>query len=300
MTDKIVAMDIETESLTPEKIWCICAEDVQTGEKEHFVHLTTLQEEKERFIEYCSRYDRFIFHNGICFDVPIINRLVKKDLIQLESVIDTLIVSRLVDFDIKHGHGLKAWGIRLGNFKMDFSDFSMLSDEMIKYCHQDVTVTLKVYDKFKKQIHNPEWEWSMRCEHDIQILCQTMTENGFYFNKAKAEELLDEIEQRKAHLEDAFQDDFPPKLEEVNRIKYRKKADGTVFSSVTNAQAKYAKTQVDWSKKDPELVCYDFIDFNPASPKMRIERLWEAGWKPFEKTKGHIDYERQSARTFRT
>jgi len=170
---------------------------------------------------------------------------------------------------------------------------------MIKYCHQDVTVTLKVYDKFKKQIHNPEWEWSMRCEHDIQILCQTMTDNGFYFNKAKAEELLDEIEQRKAHLEDAFQDDFPPKLEEVNRIKYRKKADGTVFSSVTNAQAKYAKTQVDWSKKDPELVCYDFIDFNPASPKMRIERLWEAGWKPFEKTKGHIDYERQSARAYR-
>ena len=48
-----------------------------------------------------------------------------------------------------------------------------------------------------------------------------------------------------------FQDDFPPKLEEVNRIKYRKKADGTVFSSVTNAQAKYAKTQVDWSKKRP-------------------------------------------------
>ena len=34
MTDKIVALDIETESLTPEKIWCICAEDVQTGEKE--------------------------------------------------------------------------------------------------------------------------------------------------------------------------------------------------------------------------------------------------------------------------
>ena len=299
MTDKIVAMDIETESLTPDKIWCICAEDVQTGEKEHFVHLTTIQEERERFIEYCSRYDKFIFHNGICFDVPIINRLVKKDLIPLESVIDTLIVSRLVDFDIKHGHGLKAWGIRLGNFKMDFSDFSMLSDEMIKYCHQDVTVTLRVYDKFKKEIHNPEWEWAMRCEHDIQILCQTMTDNGFYFKKDKAEELLDEIEQRKAHLEDAFQEDFPPKLEEVNRIKYRKKADGTLYSNVTNAQKKHAKTVVDWSNQEPELVCYDFIDFNPASPKMRIERLWDAGWKPFEKTKGHIDYERQSARAYR-
>ena len=100
-------------------------------------------------------------------------------------------------------------------------------------------------------------------------------------------------------LEDAFQEDFPPKLEEVNRIKYRKKADGTLYSNVTNAQKKHAKTQVDWSKQEPELVCYDFIEFNPASPKMRIERLWEAGWKPFEKTKGHIDYERESARAYR-
>jgi len=31
---KTVAMDIETESLDPQYIWVICAEDVDTGERE--------------------------------------------------------------------------------------------------------------------------------------------------------------------------------------------------------------------------------------------------------------------------
>jgi hypothetical protein len=36
----------------------------------------------------------------------------------------------------------------------------------------------------------------------------------------------------------------------------------------------------------------EFVPFNAASPKQIVERLNEAGWKPFEKTKGHIKAER--------
>jgi hypothetical protein len=99
-------------------------------------------------------------------------------------------------------------------------------------------------------------------------------------------------------LEQGLQEDFPPKLTEVNRIKYRRKADGSLFSSVTKAQEKYFATALDKSVTPNELVCYEYIPFNPASPKQRIERLWEAGWEPFEKTKGHIEYEREQARSW--
>ena len=34
-------------------------------------------------------------------------------------------------------------------------------------------------------------------------------------------------------------------------------------------------------------------NFNPGSTKQRIERLWEAGWKPVDKTKGHLLFERE-------
>ena len=287
-----VAMDIETDALDATKIWVVCAEEINTGQKFEFCNLTTIKEERDRFVEYCRDIDQFIFHNGIGFDVPIINRLIGHT-IDLDKVLDTLVVSRLFDYGIKGGHSLKAWGRRLGDYKLDFKDFSKLSEEMIEYCHKDVSVTVQLFDKLKQVILSEEWQDSLRCEHDIQILCEQMKDNGFYFNKQKAEDILDEVHQRMAYLENTFQEDFPPKLEEVNRIKYRRKADGSLYTSVSKAQHHYAKTEVVYSDEGAELVCYNFIDFNPASPKMRIDRLWDAGWKPIEKTKGHTEYERE-------
>jgi hypothetical protein len=296
--NKTVAMDIETESLNPKYIWVICAEDVDTGEREQFCNLTTIPEEKERFIEYCSGIDSFVFHNGLGFDVPVINRLLGQ-VIDPQKVIDTLVVSRLVDYTLDGaGHSLKAWGERLGDFKLGFNDFSKLTDEMIDYCIQDVVVTVKIYRHFKKVIQDPDWQESLRCEHDIQMLCEDMTTNGFYFDEDKAEELLGEIQTRIESLEESLQKDFPPKLTEVNRIKYRRKRDGSLFSSVVKAQENYFATALDKSVDPPELVCYEYIEFKPSSNKQRIERLWEAGWEPFEKTKGHIEYEREQSRSW--
>ena len=121
---------------------------------------------------------------------------------------------------------------------------------------------------------------------------------SFYFQKETADHLLDEIELRMTELEEGFQVDFPPQLEEVNRILYRKKKDGSPVAGVANAIVKYAKTKVDKSVYPAQLICYDWVEFNPASPKMRIERLWDAGWKPVDKTKGHIEYDRESKRSW--
>lgn len=291
---KTVAMDIETDAIDATRIWVICAKDVDTGETEQFLNVSHIEEEKQRFIEYCADVDCFVFHNGIGFDVPVINRMLGQ-VIDPHKVLDTLIVSRLVDYTLDgKGHSLKAWGRRLGDLKLDFKDFSALTEEMIFYCHQDVTVTTLLFNKLEPVINDPTWDEAIRCEHEIQMLCEDMTSDGFYFDRSQADLLLDEIELRMLELTDAFQEDFPPQLQEVNRIKYRRKADGSLFSNVTKAQENYEQTKVDWSVKPPELVCYDYIEFNPASPKMRIERLWEAGWTPYEKTKGHIEYERAS------
>ena len=292
-----VAMDIETDDLNATRIWVICTEDVDTGNKQEFINVDSDQQQKERFIEYVKGIDNFVFHNGLGFDVAVINRLVQPDLINPQSVIDTLVVSRLVDYTLDgKGHSLDAWGRRLGDHKIGFKDFSALTQEMIVYCHQDVTVTVKLYRRLKAVITDPEWQDALRCEHDIQILCEDMTANGFYFDHQKAAELLTEIKDRMAQLEAGFQEDFPPKLEEVHRVIYRKKKDGGDFSTVTKERDKYYQTKVDWSVQPPELVCYDWVEFNPGSPKQRIERMWEAGWEPYEKTKGHIEYERESSR----
>lgn len=282
---KIVAMDIETDGLEATKIWVICTKDIKTGETNTFLNVN---DDPDPFINYCRGIDKFVFHSGLGFDVPVINRLIGQT-IEPRKVIDTLVVSRLVDYDIKDGHSLDAWGKRLGLYKGNHSDWSALSQEMIDYCKNDVEVTVKLFNKFKSVIFDKDWAQALRCEHDIQWLCEEMHQNGFKFNKEKAEQYLDEILARMATLEAGFQKDFPPKLEEINRVKYRVKADGDLHATVIKAIDKYEKTVVDGD----DLVCYGYVSFDPGSPKQRIDRLWDAGWKPTEKTKGHLLYERE-------
>ena len=286
---KITAMDIETDSLDATRIWVVAAKDVDSGIVEVFKNLDTDEAEAARFKAYCSLYDRYVFHNGIGFDVPVINRILGYT-IDPKDVIDTLIVSRLVRYIMSGGHSLNAWGKRLGLHKGDFKDFEGgLTQEMIDYCINDVVVTVRLYKKYKGAIFDKDWARSMRLEHDIQIICQEMSENGFKFDEDQAEEYLGDILTRMEDLEHQFQRDFPPVLTEVNRIKYRLKADGTLYKSVTDAIQRHQRTR----KVDDELLCYDFVEFKPSSTKHRIERLWEAGWEPVDKTKGHLDFLRE-------
>ena len=206
---KIAAMDIETDGLDASRIWVICSKDLDTGEVMQFLNPSHVVEEKERFIAYCNTVDKFVFHNGLGFDVPVLHRLIGSACVPLASVIDTLIVSRMIDYDIKDGHSLKAWGIRLGLHKGEHKDWSKLSQEMIDYCHQDVLVTCALFERFRKFIFDKEMAMGLRCEHDIQILCEEMTTNGFKFDKEKAEGYLAEITERMNELEEGFQRDFP-------------------------------------------------------------------------------------------
>ena len=104
---KITAMDIETDSLDATRIWVVVAKDINTGVVDVFKHLDTDEAEAARFKAYCKAYDKFVFHNGIGFDVPVINRILGHT-IKVQDVVDTLVVSRMLDYNIQGGHSLDA------------------------------------------------------------------------------------------------------------------------------------------------------------------------------------------------
>ena len=83
----IVVLDIETDSLDATVVHCIVAKDRQTGK----VYSWKEQECYTDFPLFCSKVDKFIMHNGISFDAPVLNKLLgtKITLSQLE---DTLIL----------------------------------------------------------------------------------------------------------------------------------------------------------------------------------------------------------------
>ena len=143
---------------------------------------------------------------------------------------------------------------------------------------------------YKRQtIWSPDWRKSLRTEHDVQIELVRTQHYGFFFDKTKAEFLLNSVKTKMHTLEEQFQVDFPPKLTEVNRIKYRLKKDGGEMATVIKAKEKYAMTNIE----DDDLVCFNWIEFNPGSAKDRIDVLWDAGWKPVDKTKTAINFSRK-------
>ena len=117
-------------------------------------------------ITWISLDERFIGHNIVGFDLPLIKRLYP--FFEYPPVIvDTLLLSRLYhpnlyDIDKKQewkdmptklygSHSLEAYGYRLGEHKGDYgktTDWSEWSQEMQDYCEQDVVVTKKLCDHF--------------------------------------------------------------------------------------------------------------------------------------------------------
>lgn len=279
-----VVIDIETDSLNPSKIWCIVTRVVATNEVKVFLNVDSDENAKAEFRRFSQTVSAWIGHNLLGFDLPVLVRfglLTEED---YSKVIDTLVISRLVDYGIDGGNSLDAWGSRLGVKKTPFHDFSKLTQEMVDYCVQDTNVSLKLYRRFLPIIKDTKWKKALRVEHDMAVICLDMHQQGFSFDYNKAKEYFDQIESDMKGIEDEFQILFPPKLMPVKELKYSKTKAGEENHHVRKAKSEFASWQIDGDK----FICYAYIPFDPSSPKDRIDRMWEAGWKPFDKTKGHI------------
>ncbi len=288
-----LAADIEADGLDPTKIHVICVKEYPDGKMMRFTNMDFFRE-WVKYLNKKKQIKKWFFHNGLGYDVKVINKLIEKNLINPKNVVDTSVVSKLVNYTGFNTHSLKEIGEKLGTFKGDYTGgWEEYSEEMGEYCEQDVEVLCSIIDHYWKYITDPSWSDSMRLEHDTAWLCDEMSTNGFSFDVEKAKDLLESISKEMEELEDSFEVSFPPKLVEVKRLKAKRKADKTLYSNVQKAIDEYPKTELEGD----ELVVYDYQKFEPSSPKQRIEVLWDAGWQPFEKTKGHIKAERKARKS---
>ena len=277
-----VVSDCETDGLDPDNLWCVVNKEL--GEKSYKTWDVTSG--YETFIDYAKTVDRWVFHNGISYDGPVLNKLLGSTVIDPFKICDTFVVSRLVNYMGYNGHGLDEIGISLGQAKTVFNDWEKYTPEMLSYCKDDVDLGTKIYNKYKKYIDDPAWAMSMETEHRMAMLCKKMHDNGFKFNLQLANEVLPQIQDRLDELSAEMQRAFPPELKEVHRIQYRTKADGELYSTTANAMDNFPKTVIDGD----ELVCFNWVSFNPGSHQNRIDKLWDAGWNPTEKSKAHYKF----------
>lgn len=277
----IAICDIETTAL-PEAGHFHCAA-VKIAGKDHPPKLFT---DLNRMLSDFRYVDKWVFHNGLGFDVPKINELVGYEAIKPEDCIDTMVVSKLVDYKKFNTHSLKEIGVHLKVHKGDYDGgWDTYTKEMGDYCIQDVVVLEAMWEHFKPYIMDPTWADAMRLEHDMAIVSHDMQRKGFKFKIPEAEEMLASVTEDMKFLEDGFSTAFPPKLVPDRTIKMRRRLDGKLYPNVLNAMATSPKVEI--SDDGEELVIFESKEFNPASTKQRVDVLWDAGWLPTAKTKGH-------------
>jgi len=231
-----VVLDIETDSLQATKIHCIVAKDLSTSHI-HVWNQTNLDE----FKDWSMKVDKFIMHNGVSFDAPILNRLLNTN-IKLDQVVDTLILSQLFNPIRDKGHGLSAWGDRLGFPKMECEDFTTYTEDMFEYCKNDVELTEKVYQHLQGEGKGFS-PYSIALEHKIRLLLDRQEKNGFALNMEKTTGLLGRLADEAQALTEWSLQEFPP-------------------------------TEIELKTKTKKIL------FNISSRQQIAERLKKRGWVP--------------------
>jgi hypothetical protein len=292
-----VIIDAEFDSLAPTKIWCIVCKDVDTEKR--YVFRFDKQGWQASFRDFAKDVSCWIGVNNLVFDCPSINYLMGglSHVMNSYDQLDLLIVSRLVWYARPKGHGVKAWGDRFGMNKPEIAiyDDPELIEMYVDRCEHDVEIQFRIYKELLRFIEDPVWAKSIEAEHEVQRICIEMKENGFSFDYPRAQELIDEITKEMETLEKLMANTISLVLHQDEPITLKRNKDGRPSKNTTEIIGTSSfRSGAIWER-------FHFEQFNPGSAKQRIELLNRSGWKPTDKTKGHLQCERalQRAKRFR-
>ena len=225
-------------------------------------------------IKHLCNADVLIGHNILFYDCPVIQKLTQANF--TGRIIDTLICTRLIwpkellyELDteqytevpkkLRGSAGLKAWGYRLADNKIEFKDFLEYSQEMLDYCIQDVAVTTKLFELIQKQNYA---ESSLKLEHDFALAINKQIRSGVPFDLDAALDLVDDLRTKQNKLETQLKELFPPIEHE-----------SWFTPKVNNTTRGYVKG-VPFRKVTVE-------EFNPGSRQQIADRLRnQYGWVP--------------------
>jgi hypothetical protein len=267
--------DIETNGLYDQvtKTFCIVIHDLIRNETFSYG-----PDSIDDALYHLHKADVLIGHNIIFYDIPVLEKL--HEFQYQGRILDTLICTRIIwpkevlynlDEDeyqevpskLRGSASLKAWGYRLADHKIDFKDFSEYSEEMLRYCQQDVHVTKQLWNYIVSKCYPTT---ALQLEHEFAYAINRQIRSGVPFDFDAALDLVDDLRTKQNELECKLKEVFPPNIREE-----------TFIPKVNNTKRGYVKGQP-FIKRITE-------EFNPGSRQQIVSRLTQKyGWVPEKQT----------------
>ncbi len=300
-----LVFDIEANGLydDADTIWCICAEDVDTGEKWEYggdgfsLHSLPL----------LSKATELIGHNIINYDLPLLKKILGWAPNETTKITDTLVMSRLANPDRpkppgytgKGGpHSLEAWGYRVGKGKPEHDEWNVFSPAMLRRCREDVGINVLAYHTISSGELNEFSEVCIDLEHSVAACITRQEHYGIRFDKERAEEYVSDLTGRIDQIDRDIVPKLPKSLEVLGTTVtnpflktggYRKQTKDYLEQAYNKCPHEFRLSNLDTLIGGP----YTRIKFNTfdlGSTQKVKEFLLSSGWLPenwnYSKTTG--------------
>jgi len=274
---KFVIFDIEGDSLTPTKIWCMAYN--LNGE----IKAVEAYDEMRRVV---TDADYLVGHNIIRFDIPTLERILN---IQIKAkLVDTLALSWYLYPD-RPQHGLEGWGEELGIEKPPIIEWDNpeMIDEYIHRCKEDVKINTKLWKKmyaYLLQIYDDEPTiWKFIAYLSFKMDCAREQERSKWkLDIERCSAAVKELEDKQAEVFQKLIVVMPKVPVTVKKTKPAKpfKKDGSYSSHGANWFKLLRDNNLPEDYDDVVEVVNGYIDGNPGSHIQIKKWLYGCGWVP--------------------
>lgn len=220
------------------KLWCVVLRDAYTDEVIAEEKNNITKEWLQKHLEGCTH---LIGHNVIKFDFLVlklfgvldytVGYLDEEDTVFGNTVklVDTLILSRLLNPDRFGGHSLHEWGLRTGTNKIDFrhvcvskgyitkdapkgAEFKQYVPEMSTYCIGDTDTNKYAFFALLQEMGDYRgWQQAIKMENKLADLAIRRESLGFWFDKDLAVKCVEDLTQKMEELQNKVNPLLPPK-----------------------------------------------------------------------------------------
>lgn len=160
---RVAIADTESNGFVDEAttVWCISA--IEQGQAPELSNCKLFTPDKiEQGLAYLHSVDVIVFHGGKKHDLPLLKKLYGWEPKSHQSIVDTLIYSRMLypkrplpaGYTGNKTHSIEAWGYRVGRAKPDHDDWSQYTPAMGIRCCEDAIIGMLTLEELEIEAGN--------------------------------------------------------------------------------------------------------------------------------------------------